>query len=125
MPISSIVLDWFPVVLAPILVLPQLLIWGKKDYHRFQEKLFNGAEVESVQEGRLLRRFPFLSSEDVNAVVNEERRSHEVVGQIHQHNLSNAIQVVDHSNRSIATEPIGGDCSVTNTSTSGSSLELV
>mmetsp|Transcript_6407 Transcript_6407/g.13948 ORF Transcript_6407/g.13948 Transcript_6407/m.13948 type:complete len:691 (+) Transcript_6407:145-2217(+) len=43
---------WVATAVAPILVIPQLLVVGEVDYHREKEKIFNGAKVVGLQKGR-------------------------------------------------------------------------
>mmetsp|Transcript_23197 Transcript_23197/g.41462 ORF Transcript_23197/g.41462 Transcript_23197/m.41462 type:complete len:727 (-) Transcript_23197:1891-4071(-) len=52
---DSMALDvalWVATVVAPILVIPQLLVVGEVDYQREKENIFNGAIVVGLQKGR-------------------------------------------------------------------------
>ena len=60
---------WIAFGLAPLLVVPQLLVWGEVQYQRSQEQLFNGAKVVGfqkmeVQHSRTEQRVPEAISVD-------------------------------------------------------------
>lgn len=122
---DSTFFGWIITAIAPILVIPQLLVWGKKDYHDFQEKLLNGAEVVSCRKTSAA-----IHNQGGQGVIAEEERWQ--LGQITQH-ISKAIPLAetehdvsplsDGSSRTVATELSCVDNIAMNTKVG--SLELV